>query len=234
MTIHHATLARAEKMGVVVTENDKTDEIQMHWAARNRRAWAPNAAYAPRLLDDFKTVRMIVLEYPTLTVKQDHKDYVWSISMRGDVLATASIGKLDEAWDEAFEILQTDEAESVETEPSEDSSNGLAEDATEEEAEDSDSGSHSIIKNKYKSAYKPFKMSNGDEVAHQLAEFLKAKGEDGKLRIDADRLERFARNNGLWDERYARLNVGMRRLNVGNKLRAKLRKNPEWVVDWNK
>ena len=235
MTIHHATIARAEKAGVVLTETGKGDEIQAHWSLRNRRAYAPNSSYAPGLVDDFKTVRMIVLEYPQLTIKQDRKDYVWTIAMRRDVLATASVGKLDEAWDEAFEILAGDGAEEAGVEDAEAEAHEAkaVEDATSgedgDEIEDGDEGK-SIIKRRYKTAYKPFKMTNGDEIAEQLSKVLKVEGDDGKLRIDPERLEAFARNNGLWDERYARLNVGMRRLNVGNKLRAKVRKGFE--VNW--
>lgn len=241
MTIHHATIARAEKDGIVLTETGKGDEIQAHWSLRNRRAWAPNTSYAPGLVNDFKTVRMIVLEYPQLTVKQDRKDYVWTISMRRDVLATASVGKLDEAWDEAFDILSGDdgepdegaEAEAWEKEQrNERRKNAMADTQEEEDSDEDDDSGKSIIKRRYKTLYRPHHMTNGDEIAEQLSKVLKVKGDDGRMRIDPDKLETFARNNGLWDERYAMLNMGQRRMDVGNKLRAKLRKNPEFVVDW--
>lgn len=90
----------------------------------------------------------------------------------------------------------------------------------------------SIIKVKYKQAYKArvLKISCSDDLAVQLAKHLKIKDEDGKLRIDGAKLKSFARANGCWDPKYADLNVGMQRMNVINRLRAKIRRDKHVVV----
>lgn len=107
----------------------------------------------------------------------------------------------------------------------------LADETSDEEPEDSDEGK-SIIKAKYKSRYRPFRMTNGDDIAQQLTAHVKTlEGDDGKLHVDRDKLERFAKMNSCWDPKYVNLNNGMVRLNVGNRLRAKVRKGHEIV--WN-
>lgn len=89
---------------------------------------------------------------------------------------------------------------------------------------------NSIIKPKYKTRYKPFKMTNGDDLNKLLAEHLKVKDELGKPRVDAARLKRFAQANGVWAPEYVKLNLGMQRLNIGNRLRGKIRRDKHEVV----
>lgn len=89
----------------------------------------------------------------------------------------------------------------------------------------------SIVKRKYKTKYRPFKMTNGDDLAQQMKAHLNtAEGDDGKPRIDAAKLKRFAQANGVWDPAYVKLNVGQRRMNLGNRLRAKIRRDQHVVV----
>lgn len=97
-----------------------------------------------------------------------------------------------------------------------------------EESEDGDEGEEeaqgaSIIKPKYKTKYRPFKMTCGDDLAQQVSAHIKFKDEDRKMRVDARKLKAFAEANECWQPGYANLNVGMRRLNVVNRLRAKVR-----------
>lgn len=104
------------------------------------------------------------------------------------------------------------------------------EDDEDDEPEEQDEGK-SIIKSKYKTKYRPWKMTCGDDLAQQLSKHLKVKDEDdGKMRVDAAKLKRFALANDCWDPKYAHLNVGMRRLNVANRLRAKIRKDGYKIV----
>lgn len=51
---------------------------------------------------------------------------------------------------------------------------------------------------------------------------LSAAVADGQGRTDPEKLRAFAVSNGVWDERYAKLNVGMQRMNVGVRLRSKV------------
>lgn len=102
----------------------------------------------------------------------------------------------------------------------------------EEIEEDEPEEGRSIVKHKYKTAYKarPLKISCSDDLAVQIAKHLKVKDEDGKLRVDGAKLKVFARANGCWDPKYGNLNLGMQRMNVVNRLRAKIRRDKHTVV----
>lgn len=79
---------------------------------------------------------------------------------------------------------------------------------------------NSIIKSKYKDRYKAKGGNCGDEIAEELTEYLVVlKG--GKARVDEVKLEAVARTNGIWRDTYAVLNVGQRRMTIGNRLRAR-------------
>lgn len=100
-----------------------------------------------------------------------------------------------------------------------------AEDSDDEfEQEEGDEG-RSVVKGKYKTRYRPFKQTCGDDLAQQVAKHVKVKDEDGKLRVDQDKLIRFAKANDVWDPAYRKLNVGMQRMNCVNRLRAKVRRD---------
>lgn len=99
----------------------------------------------------------------------------------------------------------------------------------EDDEEGSDEGK-SIIKRKYKTKYKPFKMTNGDDLAQQLKEYL-TYDDGGVDRIDGELLKRFAIANECWVKEYVLLNPGQRRMNVGNRLRAKVRRDG-YEVKW--
>lgn len=98
-----------------------------------------------------------------------------------------------------------------------------------------ESEGRSIVKAKYRAIYRPNRNTNGDDLAQQLRVYLEYEGEDGNMHIDADKLARFAKANDCWVESYASLaNVGQQRMNVGNRLRAKVRKDPEYAIKWPK
>lgn len=99
----------------------------------------------------------------------------------------------------------------------------------EDEDEDGEQ-SRSVVKRKYKTKYKPFKAKCGDELSLQITKHLTVKDEDGKPCIDQDKLVRFAKANECWDPAYRNVNGGMRRMNVANRLRAKVRKG--YKVVW--
>lgn len=95
------------------------------------------------------------------------------------------------------------------------------------DAEDEEpSEGRSVVKKSYKTRYKPFRSTCGDDLAAAVRRHLEVKTEDG-LRIDPVKLRDFALANECWVETYEQLNVGMRRMNVVNRLRAKVRKGHE-------
>jgi hypothetical protein len=63
----------------------------------------------------------------------------------------------------------------------------------------------------------------------ELGQHLSAATSDDKGRVDVEKLQKLAEQHGVWDPRYARLNPGLVRMSVGNRLRAKVRKGAEIV-----
>lgn len=112
---------------------------------------------------------------------------------------------------------------------------GLVGDDEDGEAEGDDEAdelpeSKSVIKRKYRQRYRPTHYTCGDSLAQELAEYLTYKDEDGKPRTDTDKLKAFAKANDVWVQSYASLNPGMQRMNVRNRLAAKIKKGYE--VSW--
>lgn len=99
-----------------------------------------------------------------------------------------------------------------------------------EQDEDDAPEGKGMIKSKYKKIYKPFKMTNGDDLNQLLVEHLKYKDPEGKMRVNQAKLVKFAKANDCWVDGYKHLNVGQQRLNVGNRLRARIKKGH--VVSW--
>lgn len=112
----------------------------------------------------------------------------------------------------------------------------------EQDPDGEDEGSNkSVIKAKYKTKYRSHKMTCGDTLAKQVREaFMTQKDPDtGKPRLDFARFVKFAQANDVWVEGYRSLknrhgkrNNGMIRMNVINRLRAKLRKDKDFKIEW--
>lgn len=224
MPIHHATIAKAAKIGVILSQVPDSDRIMAHWTERNRRAYAANSAGAPALVDDIAKLRMLVLEYPHLKVEQPNLkqgDYSWTISLRGDVIGEDE--RLADAWDAALDVL----------EGSEDDTDDFVADEDRGDSDEDDKGK-SVVKRKYKTAYKPFKQTCGDELSQLITRHLRTlKDPDtGRMRIDPDKLRKFAKANGVWDDKYAKLNVGMRRMTIGVRLRGRVKKDKDFQIAW--
>jgi hypothetical protein len=116
-----------------------------------------------------------------------------------------------------------DDFEEDEVDPSDD------EEEAEEEVEDSEGAT--VVKKKYKDAYRPHRMTCGDDLSTRISNHVMVVDEEtGERRIDQAKLRRFAIANEVWVQGYASLNVGMRRMNVANRLRAKVRKG--YKVKW--
>lgn len=107
------------------------------------------------------------------------------------------------------------------------------EDGEEGEDEEGDGEGKSVVKRKYKNMYRPHKMTCGDALSKQIrTEFMTVKDPDtNKLKLDWVKLTEFAKKNDCWSSEYSKLNKGLRRMNIVNRLRAKTKKKHEVV--WN-
>lgn len=90
--------------------------------------------------------------------------------------------------------------------------------------------SRSIVRAKYRREYAKTHRSCWDDVAKEMRAYL-FDDEDGEL-LNHAKMRRFAMANGCWQDSYSRLNPGQQRMNIGNRLRAKMRKDAEFVVAW--
>lgn len=98
----------------------------------------------------------------------------------------------------------------------------------------------SIVPVRFKERYADHGDSNGDRVAHALKAATLTKNDDGRPAVDLAALHAIADSNGIDWKAYAKLNAGMQRMNIGNRLRGML-KNEKGVVigkqrfsDWDK
>lgn len=240
-TIHHATTAKAAKLGVVMTQDEATGVVLAHWPDKNKRAYSI-AGQAPAVLEDMRTWQMLVREYSHLKVSQPYvKDgnYVWEIELRGKVIGEGA--RLNDAFEDALDAIskpakgkvsrhaeehgddETDHEESDEAEVE-------GELAGDDDEDDADEGK-SVVKKRYKSAYRPFRSTCGDELAQLVTKHLQVKTEDG-VRMDRAKLVRFAKANDVWEDGYKHLNNGLARMSVLNRIRAKVRRENYEIV-WN-
>lgn len=179
-------------------------------------------------------------------------------TVKEGVIAAVKDGKVLASGTDAKEVLEQAIAKLVAEHPAykklaskprrsrEDEEEGDDEDEGEEDADDADveeetaesdedeegegeEGGKSVVKKKYKTKYKPFKMTCGDDLSQLISAHVKRKNDEGKMRIDPVILKKFAQANGVWDPNYANLNVGMRRMNIANRLRAKVKEGHEVV-----
>lgn len=238
-TIHHATTAKATKLGVVMTQDEATGVVLAHWAEKNKRAYSI-AGQAPGVLEDMRTWQMLVREYSHLKVGQPYvKDgnYVWEIELRGKVIGEGA--RLNDAFEDALDAIskpaksakpladRIDDGEATDTELAEVAEEKAAEGDDEEEADEG----KSVVKKRYKSAYRPFRSTCGDELAQLVTKHLQVKTEDG-VRMDRAKLVRFAKANGVWEDGYKHLNNGLARMAVLNRIRAKVRRE-SYEIAWN-
>jgi hypothetical protein len=100
---------------------------------------------------------------------------------------------------------------------------------------DEEKESHSVVKPKYRKKYRPHRHTCGDGLTRQIAEAFMTKldPDSKKPKIDWPRFVKFAKANDCWVGAYASLNHGMARMNVANRLRARVKKGEEiiWNID---
>lgn len=155
---------------------------------------------------------------------QVNGDQINLVSAIGKVVATGTNAKeMLDALVAKYDAASHNEDEEGE---GQDDAEGDVEKEGEEGDEDEFEGK-SIVKAKYKQAYRPFRSTCGDDMARAISTAIKVvvtitlpSGKQKKvMRIDPKRLQRLARMNGVWSDEYLKLNVGQQRMNVGNRIR---------------
>jgi hypothetical protein len=124
--------------------------------------------------------------------------------------------------DESDENVGEEEGE----DESQDEAEGDVDEEATDEVADEDEG-RSIVKKKYRQAYRPFRGSCGDEMTRQMALAVKVEmtvttksGKTRKVtRTDPMKLKCLAEANGCWRDEYEDLNLGQISMNVANRLR---------------
>lgn len=103
-----------------------------------------------------------------------------------------------------------------------------------------DNPQKSIVPVRFKAKYAEHNDSNGDRVALALKTATTTKNADGRTAVDLEALAKIAADNGIDMAAYAKLNVGMKRMNVGNRLRGMLKNEKPVTIgkqrfaDWEK
>jgi len=168
-----------------------------------------------------------------LTITMDEDEYI--IMNKNVQIAAAATAKM--ALAEAIAKLESrkkpakvEVVEAVKTEaPQEYNDDDDDDDDDDDEGDGADSENRSVIKKKYVERYRPNNYTNGDDFAEHLASYITDHVGEGYYKVNVARLKTFAKENGVWDPRYDELNVGMMRMNIGNRCRAKIRRGEEIV-----
>lgn len=207
MKIHHATAKKAKAHGITLTVED--GEI----VASKDKTHLASGLMANVVLQT--AIDKLAVEFQSSTSAAAVKS---AQPKRAKLRKAAAEADLDDdtaaEYDEEIEAGQHDDAADEDEEPAE---------------------GKSIIKAKYKAIYKPTRMTNGDDLNALLRNYLYVVTDAGEERINPARLKKFAKANECWVESYSSLkNIGMIRMNVCNRLRAKLRRDPEYKVEWPK
>lgn len=253
--VHHATLAKANKLGFTVFGDHGDDFYTVQWPERNKRFQHRSPVQG---VEDMRIVKMITLEYPQLVPVYDVDGERWSVchKIKGqkhpEQLASATV--LEDAFDLALAELadrhakvkggnrkalrdSLEQERALETEGDDISDEEAEQIERDEQVKDEILGGadepalKTIVKPKYKAIYKANGGNNGDEFALKLNEILKVKDPDtGKLVTDRARLIKWARLNQLWDPKYEALSTGQMRMSCGNKARAKGFTNLKWDI----
>lgn len=255
---HHMQVKAANKQGGDL----RVSEDQTYYVYTDvDSGYAMGGRDASQLLKDWEARRMLKAEYPQLRCIQDSKTLEWTVSTANKKVKVQA-ACLEDAKDLALEALaeleqktivvkraaaktkalrkQIEEDETDEDAES-DEDNALAdmgdEAAAEDVEEEEEKESHSIVPPKYRARYKPFKDTNGDGLSEQIKAHVSSENDAGEVRLSFSKLRRFAEANGCWSNDYSHLNHGQMKMNVTNRLRAKIRQakadGKEYEIQWN-
>lgn len=232
MRIHHNTAKKAKSFGITLTVED--NEVV---ASKNGTRLAAGLQ-GNKVLEDAitkstgkpakgKTAKAPVVVSPA---EEACREAGWT-KKRGGGFKNAETEEDSDAADWAALAEEFDLIEQEEPEADEDDS-------------DADQGK-SIVKHKYKERYKPTKDKCGDDLSFQINEFVTIEDDAGDKKVSKKLLRAFAEANGCWVPSYGSLvsrtggwNAGMARMNVANRLRAKIRQaakaETEFKIVWPK
>lgn len=231
--VHHATAAKAASLGFVFDELKEGDtQYTLRWFEQNQ---AIVGVEAPAMVEEMRLLKMLRIEYPGLSIKQFGLSG-WGITFKRGRKAIAGDGTtLQAAWDMINDQLKPGEATNdpapKQTKPVQGvrSTTGMTETGQfKPTGASTPAASGSVVKKAYRDVYKAHGGSNGDDLATKMKEHV-SDVIDGVATLNTEKLRTFAEANQVWDAKYASLNPGQQRMNVGNRLRAMVRKGYEIV-----
>lgn len=196
MAIHHAVIKRAEKAGVVLTEEGK-DSYKAHWTKMNKVLYGESAKH---LLDDIITYQTVLQDWPSMkiTIDEDQRDvtiFVRELDLEFKGRATDTFNKAKKAWMDARSELDIEDEEADEEQQRENE-----EAKAEELEEETPDGVGSVVKQKYRARYKEsgrFGVGSGDWLDTVLTNLC-----SNKEGINIDTFELICKVNGVDTSKY--------------------------------
>lgn len=209
MTIHHATVKKAEKAGIALKEVDYNGETWIE--ATSGKDSIVTHTDAKIALEAATIQKTLAAEYPTVKLAFNESNWEVQVELEN---AVTDIMNPEELPDLAA-IL--DAVVAADFDP---------EEGADEEADEKSNGVPQKYKQKYLLNEDPDSCS--DEVAHAFKEAVTGLNEKGKPAVDLEKLSQVAEDNGLL-ERYEGyvakgMNNGMKRMNIGNVIRAMVKR----------
>jgi hypothetical protein len=239
MRIHHATAKKAKSFGITLTIEDN-EVVATKGGIRLAAGLQGN-----KVLED-------AITKATGKPAKGAKKAV--LPSTGKVVSVEERVARGEGWTKVrgggFKHIETDDESEAADWAELCEEQGLIEPEPETEGADDDDDSDadqgkSIVKAKYRAKYKPTKDKCGDELSFQISEFITVEDDAGDKKISKKLLRAFAEANGCWVPAYGSFvsrtgdwNGGMARMNVANRLRAKIRQakkaETEFKIVWPK
>lgn len=232
--IHHNTAkkARAHKIDLIVEDNEIV--------ASKSGVRLASGLQGNKVLED--AIAKLIAQHPA-----NQKIQAVKVAKLAPAAKPAKAPKAPKAKPSAAELAATEEGWKalrgggfIKKEEGEESENSEAASWTElceEQGIEVESEGGSIIKSKYKAIYNQsaVKGTCGDDLAARLREYLMVDTEEGP-RVDKKLMKRFAEANGCWIAAYGSMKNGLVRMNVVNRLRAKVRKaakaGEKFEIEW--
>lgn len=204
--IHHTQVKQAAKLGITLTKGD----MDVTASKDNKSASAPSAGLAIAAL-----IKMF--QFTTADVVK--------------ALKTAKPAKTKKARKAKKPTFKCENEECGCTRREKTEDGFVCAECGEDATMDGDEDGASVVKRVYKTRYKPHKAKCGDEISKLISAHVMSKDpETKKMVMDQPKLARFAKANGCWDPNYLKLNGGMQRMNIANRIRGKVRRDKHEIV----
>jgi hypothetical protein len=200
--IHHATVKKAEKHGIILS--NEGNYFMANWPKLNRQIKCTSPKFA---LEAMILQQRFGEEYPKIYVNCDEKEVGVAHINDDQTLVLYQTSWDDYNIDDVF-TLALEEAEALEIDLSHD---------------DDEETTSTVVPQKYKQEYK--KRGNPDNCSDWLAQLLQdytgTRNEKGKRVTDIDAMQNIAQINGI-DRDWPHLNNGQRAMNWRNMLRKRV------------